>query len=97
MKSQILLAILPVALAGPHVNYYDDTKCGNWIGQKDLQTGMDDQKVYAPANARSAVAVDTLSKYHIFYFKTSDEKGTEVQHDGCWWSDQTFGFKVENW
>ncbi|KAI0012123.1 hypothetical protein F4779DRAFT_102659 [Xylariaceae sp. FL0662B] len=99
MKYQFLAAILTGVVAGQHVNYYDDTNCGHWIGYQPLSDyDWSEHKYYAPKNARSAVGVDLNGVFRIDYFKTNNED--EVAKDyqkGCWWSDRPFGFKSYPW
>ncbi|KAH8663202.1 hypothetical protein BGZ61DRAFT_539231 [Ilyonectria robusta] len=81
----ILPAFLSVANAGMHINYYSDTNCQNWIGQKNLGQGWGDQTFTSLQGTHSALPVETTGFYKIEFYDQNSPNPKYTRFDGqCW-------------
>ncbi|KAJ4171848.1 hypothetical protein NW754_007443 [Fusarium falciforme] len=84
----VLPALLSVAHAGIHINYYSDTKCKNWIGQKDIGQGWGEQTFASPNGAHGALPVETAPWYRVEFYDNNNPQVKYSANDG-----QCFGTK----
>ncbi|KAH7150211.1 hypothetical protein B0J13DRAFT_620534 [Dactylonectria estremocensis] len=86
MKAVYLLsAMLSVVNAGIHINYYSDTNCKNWIGQKDLGTGWGEQTFSSIQGTHSALPVETTGQYKVEFYDNNNPSNKYTRYDGqCW-------------
>ncbi|KAH7134035.1 hypothetical protein EDB81DRAFT_886839 [Dactylonectria macrodidyma] len=95
MKAVYLLsAMLSAVNAGIH-NYYSDTNCKNWIGQKDLGTGWGEQTFASVAGTHSALPVEQPGRVE-FYDNSRGNKYT--RYDGqCWGTTGNVVTHIKPW
>ncbi|KAF2014403.1 hypothetical protein BU24DRAFT_493032 [Aaosphaeria arxii CBS 175.79] len=84
MKLQ-LLALLPTVYGAMHINYYSDTNCKNWIGQKDIGSGWGEQTFASPQGTHSALSVELNYKYQVRFYANGNPGTQYLRGDGqCW-------------
>ncbi|KAF7555938.1 hypothetical protein G7Z17_g1818 [Cylindrodendrum hubeiense] len=81
----ILPALLSVANAAMHINYYSDTNCQNWIGQKDLGSNWGEQSFASPQGTHSALPVEVDGFYKVFFYDNNNPGTQYARTNGkCW-------------